>query len=174
MNSLFYNWNITSGGVYNIQATYSNGIVLSDNKTVIVTLPLQITSLSNVSPAGSNPLIVWGSTPGVNYQVLVTTNLTQPFQPSARLLPQTDSPPPCTTRRRPRRRNFTRLKSCLEGTACCHKAKTLLRIRMAISIFTCLAVRFGQAQMALAGGIYESLQTQKRRGGHADRAGFQY
>ena len=24
---------------------------------------------------------MWGSTPGVNYQVLVTTNLTQPFQP---------------------------------------------------------------------------------------------
>jgi len=81
MNSLFYNWNITSGGVYNIQATYSNGIVLSDNKTVIVTLPLQITSLGNVGPAGGNPLIVWGSTPGANYQVLATTNLTQPFQP---------------------------------------------------------------------------------------------
>ena len=78
MNSLFYNWNITSGGVYNIQATYSNGIVLSDDKTVIVTLPLQITSLANAS---ANPLIVWGSTPGVNYQVLATTNLTQPFQP---------------------------------------------------------------------------------------------
>ncbi|HLZ52880.1 MAG TPA: alpha-amylase family glycosyl hydrolase [Verrucomicrobiae bacterium] len=81
MNSLFYNWNITSGGVYNIQATYSNGIVLSDSKTVIVTLPLQITSLGNVGPAGGNPLIVWGSTPGANYQVLATTNLTQPFQP---------------------------------------------------------------------------------------------
>jgi hypothetical protein len=81
MNSLFYNWNIPSGGVYNIQATYSNGIVLSDTKTVIVTLPLQITGLSNVPPAGSNPLVVWGSTPGVNYQVLVTTNLAQPFQP---------------------------------------------------------------------------------------------
>ena len=78
MNSLFYNWNITSGGVYNIQATYSNGIVLSDDKTVIVTLPLEITSLANAS---ANPLIVWGSTPGVTYQVLATTNLAQPFQP---------------------------------------------------------------------------------------------
>jgi len=83
MNSLFYNWNITSGGVYNIQATYSNGIVLSDDKTVIVTLPLQITSLANASV---NPLIVWGSTPGVNYQVLATTNLTQPFQPIGQIV----------------------------------------------------------------------------------------
>jgi hypothetical protein len=83
MNSLFYNWNITSGGVYNIQATYSNGIVLSDDKTVIVTLPLQITSLANAS---ANPLIVWGSTPGVNYQVLATTNLTQPFQPIGQIV----------------------------------------------------------------------------------------
>jgi hypothetical protein len=81
MNSLFYNWNVAAGGVYNIQAAYTNGFVLSDSKTVIVTLPLQITSLSNVSPPGSNPLIVWGSTPGVNYQVLFTTNLSQPFQP---------------------------------------------------------------------------------------------
>ena len=45
---------------------------------MIVTPPLQITSLANAS---ANPLIVWGSTPGVNYQVLATTNLTQPFQP---------------------------------------------------------------------------------------------
>ena len=59
-----------------IQATYTNGLIAQRSKTLVVTPPLQITGLAN---AGANPLIVWGSTPGANYQVLVTTNLTQPF-----------------------------------------------------------------------------------------------
>jgi glycosidase len=78
MNSLFYNWNITASGTNVIQVTYTNGIVLSDTKTVIVAPPFQITSLANT---GAYPLIVWGSTPNVNYQILATTNLTQPFEP---------------------------------------------------------------------------------------------
>jgi glycosidase len=78
MNSLFYNWNITASGTNVIQVTYTNGIVLSDTKTVIVAPPFQITSLAN---SGGNPLLVWGSTPNVNYEVLATTNLTQPFEP---------------------------------------------------------------------------------------------
>ncbi|HXR49272.1 MAG TPA: alpha-amylase family glycosyl hydrolase [Candidatus Limnocylindrales bacterium] len=78
MNSLLYQWNVTNVGTYLIQAAYTNGLTLSDSKTVIVAPPFQITSLAN---AGANPLIMWGSTPGANYQVLYTTNLTQPFQP---------------------------------------------------------------------------------------------
>jgi len=78
MNSLFYNWNITAPGSNVIQVTYTNGIVLSDTRTVIVAPPFQITSVANT---GANPLIVWASVPGVNYQVLATTNLTQPFAP---------------------------------------------------------------------------------------------
>ena len=78
MNSLLYQWNVTNVGTYLIQAAYTNGLTLSDSKTVIVAPPFQITSLANAS---ANPLIIWGSTPGANYQVLYTTNLTQPFQP---------------------------------------------------------------------------------------------
>jgi len=78
MNSLFYNWNVTVPGTNLIQVTYTNGIVLGDSKTVIVAPPFQITSLAN---SGTNPLLVWGSLPGVNYQVLATTNLAQPFEP---------------------------------------------------------------------------------------------
>ncbi len=81
MNSLFYNWNITSPGTNVIQVIYHNGIVLSDTRKVIVVAPFQITGVSNVSPLDGNPLIVWGSTPGVSYQVLATTNLAQPFEP---------------------------------------------------------------------------------------------
>ena len=81
MNSLFYNWNITNVGAYTIQVTYSNGMVFSDSKTLLVAPPFQITSLNNIGSGGGNPLIVWGSTPYVNYQVLMTTNLTQPFAP---------------------------------------------------------------------------------------------
>ena len=96
-------------GTYLSRPTYSNGIVLSDNKTLIVTLPLQITGLAN---AGANPLIIWGSTPGANYQVLVTTNLTQPFQPLGPVITTNGFSASLTTRHRPRRRNFTRLKLC--------------------------------------------------------------
>ncbi len=78
MNSLLYQWSVTAPGTNVIQVTYANGLVSSDSKTVIVAPPFQITSLAN---ANSNSLIVWGSTPGVSYQVLATTNLTQPFEP---------------------------------------------------------------------------------------------
>jgi hypothetical protein len=81
MNSLLYQWNITNVGTYLIQAAYTNGLMLSDSMTLVVAPPFQITGLNNVGPSGGNPMILWGSTPGVNYQVLVTTNLSQPFQP---------------------------------------------------------------------------------------------
>ena len=61
---------------------YSNGVVLSDTRTVLVPSPLRISGLS-----GSNPLIVWDSAPGVNYVVLATTNLGQPFVPISPVVP---------------------------------------------------------------------------------------
>ena len=42
---------------------------------IIVTPPLQITAVA----VNSQPL-QWDSAPGLNYQVLATTNLAQPFQ----------------------------------------------------------------------------------------------
>jgi glycosidase len=77
MRSLLYNWSGASPGTNVIEVVYSNsssGVVLSDTRTVFVPPPLVISSLS-----GSNQLIVWSSTPGVNYTVLATTNLSQPF-----------------------------------------------------------------------------------------------
>ena len=49
--------------------------VATDTRTVIVSPPLRISSLEN-----NHQLVVWDSAPGVNYQVLATTNLLQPFQ----------------------------------------------------------------------------------------------
>ncbi len=83
LRSLLYNWTSTSPGMTTgsnlLQIIYSNnltGVVLGDARTVIVPPPLTITGL--VSNAQQ---VVWSSTPGVNYQVLATTNLTQPFAP---------------------------------------------------------------------------------------------
>ena len=83
LRSLLYNWSTTSPGTTTglnlVQMIYSNnvtGVVLGDTRTVVVPPPLTITGL--VSNAQQ---VVWSSTPGVNYQVLATTNLTQPFAP---------------------------------------------------------------------------------------------
>ena len=67
-----------------IQVVYSNTTanVVSDTKTVIISQPLQITT---VSPG--NQLIVWASTYGVDYLVLATTNLSQPFEPISGVIP---------------------------------------------------------------------------------------
>jgi len=81
MKSLFYNWNVNGLGTNVLLVAYTNGIVVSDTVTVIVAPPFQITGLSGASPAGTSPLVVWGSVPNVNYQILATTNLTQPFAP---------------------------------------------------------------------------------------------
>ena len=78
---LYYNWNIAALGTNVIQVAYTNGIMVSDTKTVIVAPPFQIMGLANTGPTNANPLIVWGSVPGTSYQVLFTTNLAQPFVP---------------------------------------------------------------------------------------------
>jgi hypothetical protein len=81
--SLLYNWTASSPGTTTgtnvISVTYSNGgtgVTLSDKRTVVIPPPLRISGLGN-----NNQLVIWDSAPGVNYQVLATTNLAQPFAP---------------------------------------------------------------------------------------------
>jgi alpha-amylase len=87
--TLIYDWTTNSPGTTIgsnvIQVVYSNssaGLVLSDTRTVIVPPPLAISGL-----ASNNQSIVWSSTPGVNYTVLATTNLSQPFTPISGVIP---------------------------------------------------------------------------------------
>jgi hypothetical protein len=89
MRSLIYDWTTNSPGTTTgsnvIQVVYSNnsaGLVLRDTRTVIVPPPLVISGL-----ASNNQLVVWSSTPGVNYTVLATTNLSQPFTPVSGVIP---------------------------------------------------------------------------------------
>jgi hypothetical protein len=81
--SLNYNWNNPSLGTNLIQVIYTNAIVpISDTRLITVVPPLRISSL-----ASNNQLVVWDSAPGVNYQVLATTNLAQPFQGISGVIP---------------------------------------------------------------------------------------
>jgi hypothetical protein len=75
----------TATGTNVLLVVYSNtntGVALSDTRTVIVLSPLVISGLG-----GNNQLVLWNSTPGVNYEVLATTNLAQPFQPISGIIP---------------------------------------------------------------------------------------
>ena len=81
--SLLYNWNTTNAGTNFLSVVFSNGVtVLNDARTVIVAPPLVITGLTSNAQQ-----VVWSSTPGVNYRVLATTNLAQPFTPVSGLIP---------------------------------------------------------------------------------------
>jgi glycosidase len=83
MRSLLYNWTDATIGTNVIQVFYTNGITsLSDTRTVIVAPPLRISGL-----ASSNQLVIWDSAPGVDYEVLATTNLTQPFISISSVIP---------------------------------------------------------------------------------------
>ncbi len=91
LRSLFYNWTANSPGTTTgtniLQVVYSNNVTskfLSDTRTVIVPPPLRISGLSP-----NNQLVIWDSAPGVNYQVLATTNLAQPFTPISSTIPGT-------------------------------------------------------------------------------------
>ena len=87
MKSLNYNWNNPAIGTNLIQIIYTNAIApISDTRTVIVAPPLRISGLSD-----NNQLVIWDSAPGVNYQVLATTNLSQPFQPISDVIPGSGS-----------------------------------------------------------------------------------
>ena len=89
LRSLLYNWSSTSPGTLIgtniIQVVYYNsntGVTLSDTRTVIIPPPLVISGV-----ASNNQLLIWDSAPGVNYQVLATTNLAQPFVPISGVIP---------------------------------------------------------------------------------------
>lgn len=89
MRTLLYNWTITSAnfGTNLIQVLYTNTTpVLSDSQVLTVAPPLQISGLGN-----NNQLVMWNSAPGVNYQVLATTNLSQPFVPVSDIIPSQGS-----------------------------------------------------------------------------------
>jgi hypothetical protein len=91
LRSLLYNWTANSPGTTTgtniIQVVYYNsntGVTLSDTRTVIIPPPLVISGV-----ASNNQLLIWDSAPGVNYQVLATTNLAQPFTPISGNIPGT-------------------------------------------------------------------------------------
>jgi hypothetical protein len=80
--SLLYNWSNPSVGTNLIQVIYTNSFPpVSDARSVVVAPPLQIGGILN-----NNQLVIWNSLAGVNYQVLATTNLAQPFVPISGLI----------------------------------------------------------------------------------------
>jgi hypothetical protein len=83
MKTLYYYWNNPPLGTNLIQVTYTNSIPpITDIRAVTVAPPLKISGLAN-----NNQLVIWDSAPGVNYQVLATTNLLQSFQPISGIMP---------------------------------------------------------------------------------------
>ncbi|HEY5298056.1 MAG TPA: alpha-amylase family glycosyl hydrolase [Verrucomicrobiae bacterium] len=87
MKSLTYDWSNPPLGTNIIQVIYTNAIPpISDTRSLIVVPPLRISGLSN-----NHQLIVWDSAAGANYEVLATTNLTQPFQPVSGVIQATSS-----------------------------------------------------------------------------------
>ncbi len=82
MNMLSYNWSNPAVGTNVIQVLYTNGITLSDTKTLVIAPPLVITGMGD-----SNQLLMWDSASGVNYEVLATTNLSEPFEPISGIIP---------------------------------------------------------------------------------------
>jgi hypothetical protein len=84
MKGLFYNWFNPPVGTNVIEVIYTNSVSpISDTRSVIVVPPLTITGLGG----DNNQLVLWNSAPGVNYQVLATTNLMQPFQSISGIVP---------------------------------------------------------------------------------------
>ena len=84
LRMLSYNWLSPVTGSNSLEVVYSNtpATVVSDSSSFIITQPLQITT---VNPG--NQFIVWASAPGLNYQVLATTNLELPFEPISGVIP---------------------------------------------------------------------------------------
>ena len=79
LRSLLYNWSGATPGTNVIEVLYTNqDVTLGDSRTVIVPPPLMISGLD-----AANQQVIWSSTPGVNYMVLATTNLSQPFTPAS-------------------------------------------------------------------------------------------
>jgi hypothetical protein len=84
MFALYYNWTNPPVGTNLIQVIYTNAVTpISDSRSVIVVPPLTISELGGEN----NQLVLWNSAPGVNYEVLATTNLAQPFLPISGIIP---------------------------------------------------------------------------------------
>jgi hypothetical protein len=108
LRALLYNWTNPPAGSNMIQIVFTNSFALGDTRAVTVVRPgdsdgdgmsdlhelfagtdsqnaasvLRITDLAN-----ENRLIVWDSVPGVNYQVLATTNPAVPLQVISPIIP---------------------------------------------------------------------------------------
>ena len=83
MKAFYYDWNNPPAGTNIIQLLYTNAISpISDTRLVTVAPPLVISGLAN-----NNQLVIWDSATNVNYQVLATTNLAEPFQPVSGVIP---------------------------------------------------------------------------------------
>jgi len=84
---LSYNWLNPVVGSNSIEVLYSNTVanVVSDTKSVIITQPVQITGYTG------NAQLIWNSAPGLDYEVLATTNLSQPFEPISGVIPSQGS-----------------------------------------------------------------------------------
>jgi hypothetical protein len=84
MKAIYYNWNNPPVGTNVIQVIYTNAVTpIGDERSVIVAPPLLISGLGG----DHKQLVLWNSVPGVNYEVLATTNLTQSFQLVSGVIP---------------------------------------------------------------------------------------
>ncbi|HVM48261.1 MAG TPA: alpha-amylase family glycosyl hydrolase [Candidatus Acidoferrum sp.] len=106
MRNLLYVWSLPISGSNTVQVVFTNGITLSDTRTVAVarigdptdsdgdgvpnwmeilagTNPYDPTSFFHITDlvAGTPLELVWSSVPGKNYQVWATTNLDEPMAP---------------------------------------------------------------------------------------------
>lgn len=89
LKSFLFNWNLGAAtyGSNTLQLTYTDGTnSLNASTSVIIAPPLRISKL-----AGNGQPVMWDSAPGVNYQVLATTNLTQPFMPISAIVQATST-----------------------------------------------------------------------------------
>jgi hypothetical protein len=84
MAVLYCNWTNPPVGSNFIQVIDTNAVPMtSGTRSVIVTPPLVMSA-----PGGADDqFLIWQSAPGATYQVLATTNLSQPFQPISGTIP---------------------------------------------------------------------------------------
>ncbi len=85
LRALLYNWSGAAPGTNVIQVIFTGALTLSDTRTIIVPPPPRISGLDS-----NHQLVVWDSIPNAHYQVLATTNLSQPFAPISPIIPATD------------------------------------------------------------------------------------
>ena len=87
MKAIQFTWNNPSLGTNLLMVIYTNASVpISDTRVITIAPPLRISALEN-----NNQLLIWDSAPGINYQVLATTNLLSPFAPVSDVIPGSGS-----------------------------------------------------------------------------------